>query len=165
MLRFEHLIQINDPLIPLLTPLTRTQLWQGLLVRAHRPTEFVMGLDSCTIESEAPGPDERSTVLKRVLDFGPFQVHDEVTLTPMTQVRVLAPATDKWPRSVSIVRIEEPEEGVLFLRFIYELDMEEGHGELDETVVALRKQAYKAADLDTVQRIRELAESDGHTLH
>ena len=163
MLRFEHLIQINDPLIPLLTQLTREQLWQGLSVRAYRPTEFVMGLESCVIESETAAAGH--TELKRVLDFGPFQVRDEVTLTPMRQVRVLAAATDKWPRSVSIVRIEEPEEGVLFLRFIYELDLEEGHSELDETVVGLRKQAYMAADMDTVQRIRELAESHGQTLH
>jgi len=104
-------------------------------------------------------------VLKRVLDdFGPFQVHDEVTLTPMRQVKVLATATELWPRSEATVRIEEPEPDVLFLRFIYELDLQEGHSELDETVVALRKQAYIAADMDTVQRIRELAES-GRLVH
>ncbi|MCE2971700.1 MAG: hypothetical protein LW847_16060, partial [Burkholderiales bacterium] len=28
-MRFEHLIEINDPLMPLLTPLTRAQLWRG----------------------------------------------------------------------------------------------------------------------------------------
>ncbi|MFW7344741.1 MULTISPECIES: SRPBCC family protein [Pigmentiphaga] len=162
MLRFEHLIQINDPLVPLLTPLTREQIWRGLFIRAHEPTEFVMGLESCTIEAEAVGQEH--TVLKRVLDFGPFQVHDEVTLTPMRQVKVLATATELWPRSEATVRIEEPEPDVLFLRFIYELDLQDGHSELDDTVVALRKQAYIAADMDTVQRIRELAES-GRLVH
>ena len=162
MLRFEHLIQINDPLVPLLTPLTREQLWQGLFIRAHQPTEFVMGLESCTVEAETA--EGELTMLKRVLDFGPFQVHDEVTLTPMRQVRILAPATDLWPRSEATVRIEEPEPGVLFLRFVYELDLQEGHSELDSTAVALRKQAYIAADMDTVQRTRELAES-GRLVH
>jgi len=162
MLRFEHLIQINDPLVPLLTPLTREQIWRGLFIRAHQPTEFVMGLESCVIEDETVQAGQ--TVLKRVLDFGPFQVRDEVTLTPMRQVTILAAATEMWPRSEATVRIEEPEPGVLFLRFIYELDLQEGHSELDETVVGLRKQAYIAADMDTVQRIRELAES-GKLLH
>ncbi|VCU72491.1 hypothetical protein PIGHUM_04590 [Pigmentiphaga humi] len=157
MLRFEHLIQINDPLMPLLTPLTREQIWRGLYIRAHQPTEFVMGLESCTIENETVGPEQ--TVLTRVLDFGPFQVHDQVTLTPMDGVRIVAAATELWPRSTAAVNIEEPEEGSLFLRFTYELELKEGHSELDETAVELRKQAYIAADMDTVQRIRELAES------
>ena len=30
-MRFEHLIQINDPLMPLLDTLTREQLWRGLV--------------------------------------------------------------------------------------------------------------------------------------
>jgi len=162
MLRFEHIIQINDPHVPLLTPLTREQIWRGLFIRAHQPTEFVMGLESCVIEDEVV--ESHQTVLKRVLDFGPFQVHDEVTLTPMRQVKVLAAATRLWPRSEATVRIEEPSPGELFLRFIYELDLAEGHSDLDETAVELRKQAYIAADMDTVQRIRELAES-GKLLH
>jgi len=34
-----------------------------------------------------------------------------------------------------------------------------GEGGLDEMTVALRQQAYQGADLDTVVRIRELAEA------
>ncbi|WP_299453525.1 AtaL-like protein [uncultured Pigmentiphaga sp.] len=162
MLRFEHIIQINDPLVPLLTPLTREQIWRGLFIRAHQPTEFVMGLEGCVIENEIE--EAGRTILKRVLDFGPFQVHDEVTLTPMQEVTVLAAATRLWPRCEATIRIEEPSPGDFFLRFIYELDLAEGHSDLDETSVELRKQAYLAADMDTVQRIRELAES-GKLLH
>ncbi|MBK9243241.1 MAG: DUF1857 family protein [Burkholderiales bacterium] len=43
-MRFEHLVQINDPLQPLLTEVSREQLWRGLLRRAEQPTEFVLGL-------------------------------------------------------------------------------------------------------------------------
>ena len=34
-MRYEHLVQINDPLMPLLDTLTRNQLWQGLVLRAE----------------------------------------------------------------------------------------------------------------------------------
>lgn len=159
MLTFEHLIQINDPLMPLLAPLSREQLWRGLVLRARYPTQFVMGLESCVIENEqAIG---MRTVLNRLLDFGPFQVRDTVTLRPMEEVRVLVEATALWPRSESTVRIEEPEPGGLFLRFTYELALEDGSEDLDETIAGLRKQAYLAADLDTVQRIRELSNGSG----
>jgi hypothetical protein len=36
-LNFEHLIQINDPLNPLLENMTRDQLWEGLVLRAEQP--------------------------------------------------------------------------------------------------------------------------------
>ncbi len=162
MLRFEHLIQINDPLVPLLTPLSREEVWRGLFIRAHHPTEFVMGLETCVIESETV--EDGKTTLTRTLDFGPFQVHDQVTLIPMQEVNVIAHATELWPRSQALVRIEEPEPNLIFLRFIYELAQEEGQSELDQTTEGLRKQAYLAADMDTVQRIRELAEN-GKLLH
>ncbi|GAA4331341.1 SRPBCC family protein [Pigmentiphaga soli] len=159
MLKFEHLVQINDPQLPALEPLSREQLWRGLVMRARFPTEFVLGLESCVIESEREAGDD--TVLTRKLDFGPFQVHDTVTLTPMDRVSVVAQATDLWPRSEATVHIEEPQPGALFLRFVYELALEDGSEDLAEPMQDLRKQAYVAADLDTVQRIRELTGGSG----
>ena len=41
-MRFEHLVEINDPLMPLLTELTREQLWRGLVLRADDPTRFML---------------------------------------------------------------------------------------------------------------------------
>ncbi|WP_420226328.1 AtaL-like protein [Pigmentiphaga litoralis] len=155
MLTFEHLVQINDPRVPLIQPLTRMDIWHGLVLRAHHPTEFIMGLEGCVIETQEE--QGRQTLLTRVLDFGPFQVHDRVTLTPMHEVRVLALATDRWPRSEATVTVEEPEEGAIFLRFTYELDLADDSDDMDETTVEIRKQAYVAADLDTVKRIREIA--------
>jgi hypothetical protein len=43
-MRFEHLVQINDPLQPLATEVSREQLRRGLVRRAERPAEFVLGL-------------------------------------------------------------------------------------------------------------------------
>jgi hypothetical protein len=44
-LRFEHLVEINDPANPTLEPLTADQLWQGLVLRAESPELFMLGLD------------------------------------------------------------------------------------------------------------------------
>ena len=159
-MRFEHLIQLNDPLMPLLDLLTREQVWRGLVLRAHDPVFFVMGLESCVIHSTlVDGPVETIT---RTLDFGPFQVNDSVTLTHEQEVDVQVPATDKWPRSRAIIRIEEPEPEALVLRFIYEWDDQtEQETALDEQTREIRQQAYVASDLDTVQRIRELSSPSG----
>jgi hypothetical protein len=159
-MRFEHLIQLNDPLMPLLDVLSREQVWRGLVLRAHDPVFFVMGLERCTIHTKSV--DGGIETLTRTLDFGPFQVEDRVTLTHHQQVEVNVAATDKWPRSQAIVRIEEPQPDALFLRFIYEWDDQtEAESELDVQTREIRQQAYVAADLDTVQRIRELSNHSG----
>ncbi len=79
-MRFEHLIQINDPLMPLLDTLTREQLWRGLVLRAEDPTQFVPGLEVVTIHSRQNVGDQVELV--RTLDFGTFKVEDRVRLTP-----------------------------------------------------------------------------------
>ena len=40
-MKFEHLIEINDPLNPLIDPLSVDQLWRGLVLRAESPKLFV----------------------------------------------------------------------------------------------------------------------------
>ena len=72
-MKFEHLIQINDPENPLIDPMTRDQLWQGLLHRVENPGPFLPGLESCTIL------DRAADTLLRELDFGPAVIQDRVT--------------------------------------------------------------------------------------
>lgn len=153
-MRFEHLVQINDPLMPLLDTLTRNQLWQGLVLRAEEPTRFVLGLENATIHSH----EVRGGVheLTRTLDFGSFQVQDRVRLFRDRRSEIHTAAGPTWPASRLTITIEEPEPELLFLRFVYESD--EAAGEADPIVVKLREQAYQSADLDTVVRIRALAE-------
>ena len=43
-MKFTHLVEINMPDNPLVMKITREQLWRGLVLRAERPTLFVMGL-------------------------------------------------------------------------------------------------------------------------
>jgi hypothetical protein len=155
-MRFEHLVQINDPLMPLLEPLSRAQLWRGLVLRAEQPMQFVLGLTGCAIHSRAEA--DGLTTLTRTLDFGSFSVHDHVVLTSQQRSLTRTDAGPTWPASRLTITIEEPQPELLFLRFIYEFEGADDTGELAATTDELRRQAYKSADLDTVQRIRVLAE-------
>lgn len=153
-MRFEHLVRVNDPLNPLLDALTRAQLWRGLMLRAEQPTQFVFGLMGFVIRSRAPATATDSAWLARTLDFGNFQVHDRVLLTDGEQTLTATEAGSSWPASRLCIRIEGPAEPLLALRFVYEFDSAEP---ADPPIEALRRQAYRQADIDTVGRIRELA--------
>lgn len=156
-MRFEHLVEVNDPLNPLLDPLTRGELWQGLVRRAEEPTQFVLGLAGFSIQARAETPPR--TTLTRTLDFGSFRVHDRVELTPQRQSLTLTEAGPTWPASRLTITIEEPQPQRLFLRFVYEFEGPDEGGEFASEIENLRRQAYRSADLDTVARIRTLAEA------
>jgi hypothetical protein len=157
-MRFEHLVQINDPLMPLLPELTREQLWRGLALRAEDPTQFIGGLERAVINARTRLGE--FVELERTLDYGSFRVHDRVRLFPQQRTEIHTAAGASWPASRMTITIEEPTADDLYLRFVYESDSEVvGQGGLDEMTVALRQQAYEGADLDTVVRIRELAEA------
>lgn len=155
-MRFEHLVEINDPLMPLLTELTREQLWRGLVARAHDPASFIPTLDGA--EVEVRGTHDNVVELSRTLDYGTFQVRDDVRLVDGERTEIRTRAGPSWPASRLTIGIEEPQPGALFLRFVYESDEVEGTGALDQVTSELRRQAYIASDIDTVQRIRQLAE-------
>jgi hypothetical protein len=156
-MRYEHLVEINDPFFPLLSPLTREQVWEGLLLRAYAPEEFIYGLDDVVVD-EVASDDAATKVLQRVLDFGSFTVRDIVRIHPHRSVHTEVEAGPDWPQSRLVISIEEPEKDRLYLRFVYEWDEAAGSGELDTVTLAIREQAYHAADLDTVARLRRLAE-------
>jgi hypothetical protein len=160
-MRFEHLVEINDPLLPLLTPLSRAQLWRGLKRRAEQPTEFVLGLEGYELRER--GTSGGSEWLARRLDFGSFRVEDRVELTPQTGSFTRTAAGAGWPASTLTISIEEPQPQRLYLRFVYEFDDGAANdadvSEENAQAQTLRRRAYLAADLDTVQRIRELAEA------
>src|SRR5438045_853003 len=102
-MNFTHLIEINDPLNPLIDPLTRTQLWRGLVMRAESPDLFVPYLDGCAIL-------ERSdTTLSRELRYGDLTVRDEVVFSPLQRVHYIVPAQGDIPPSSLTMEIEEPE--------------------------------------------------------
>jgi hypothetical protein len=147
-MHFHHLVQINDPLDPRTEPLTREQLWQGLVARAERPEVFLLGMDECRIL----GRTHHS--LDRQLRFGQLVIHDRVIFDPPEQVHYQVEPYAQVAGASLVMRIEEPQPGQLFLRFEYRLHAA-GDAEVDE----YRKSAWQEADIDTVRMIRQLAAS------
>jgi hypothetical protein len=148
-LNFEHLIQINDPQNPLVAPMTREQLWEGLVLRAEQPQLFVLGLDSCTILSR-----EENT-LERELHYGHATVRDRVTLTPDQSVRYDILPTETYVGGSLTMTIEEPDEAQLFLRFEYRTTLPAGVTEDERQTSEIVKSAYRESDIDTVRLIRQ----------
>lgn len=149
-MKFTHLIQINDPRDPSIAPLSRQQLWHGLVTRAEKPSYFVLGLDEYQLLDRGPNS------LTRRLRFGDLIVRDRVTFDPLSQVRYQIDASAEVPAGSLVMRIEEPQPGELFVRFEYELSEKEG-GAAENFYNEFRKSAYVAADIDTIRAIRQLA--------
>ena len=110
-MKFTHLIQINDPLNPLIDLLSREQLWRGLVLRAENPLLFVMALDGFEIVRRG------ENTLARKLHFGNLTLRDRVSFSPMQQVRYEIEAAADSPAATLVMTIEEPEAGQLFVRF------------------------------------------------
>ena len=154
-MRFSHLIQINDPLNPLIDSLSREQLWRGLVLRAENPLLFVMALDRFEIVERG------DNALVRVLHFGSLCLRDRVSFSPMQQVRYEVEAAGDTPAASLVMTIEEPEPEQLFVRFDYETLPGGAAAPMDEFYSSFAKQAYLEADIDTIGTIRRLAQEPG----
>lgn len=153
-MKFAHLIEINALGNPLVTPLSRELLWRGLVLRAERPTLFLIGLDSCDILTR----DE--TGISRKLQFGPLTIHDHVQFLPMQQVHYHVPRQGEIPVSDLTMTIEEPTPGALFVRFEYDDHIIEVENTDAAFYNEFRRSAYQEADIDTIRMIRQLADED-----
>jgi hypothetical protein len=150
-MKFEHLIEINDPLNPLIDALSIEQLWRGLVLRAESPKLFVPHLDDCVI-------DERTEHgFRRRLRYGELVIEDRVVLEPMRQVRYEVAAQQDISQSSLTMTIETPTEDTLFVRFQYE----DGHDAATDAANAMyddfRRSAYVESDIDTIGMLRDLA--------
>jgi hypothetical protein len=158
-MKFSHLVQINDPHNPLIEPMTREQLWRGLVLRAEDPAQFVMALDAVRILERG------ENLLVRELHFGKVRIRDRVSFDPMLEVRYDTDAFDDMPEARLVMRIEEPAAGQLFLRFDYETLAPDSHSDFYDDFL---RTAYIKADVDTVSHIRRLAHEGklgAHYLH
>ena len=151
-MKFEHLIEINDPLNPLLHTITREQLWRGLVVRAESPKLFIPHLDECTIGERDSG------IFKRRLRYGDLVVEATVVLTPLQEVRFDVPAQGEISASSLTMTIEAPDEFQLFVRFCYDDGMGEATDAATKMYDEFKKSAYQEADIDTVRIVRQMAE-------
>jgi hypothetical protein len=149
-MRFEHLLQINDPLLPRIAALSREQLWRGLARRVEEPVLFMPGLDACTIL------ERRENYVKRELRFGAIRFVDHVHLDPGRRIRYDSDLADPHAGSSLTVAIEEPTPGTLWVRFVYDTvpaDASDAGPDYDEA----RRSAYRVADVEAIRRIRDWA--------
>ncbi|RJG07595.1 DUF1857 family protein [Noviherbaspirillum cavernae] len=150
-MKFSHLIEINDPLNPLIERLSRGQLWRGLVLRAEKPKAFVPWLDRCNIL------DRAEASISRELHYGELIVHDRVTFLPQEQVRYHVPQQKDIPESTLTMTIEEPEPDILFVRFEYDDGASESADTADAFYNEFRRTAYQESDIDTIRTIRQMA--------
>ena len=151
-MRFEHIVQINDLTKPELPVLTRFQIWEGLVLRARRPDKFLVGVEDYEILKQEPA------YMKRCLQLPGLQVFDEVTFWPEARVEYRTLPTDTVPAAHLVMDIEEPEPESLFVRFSYHTPSIENRGDSMPYDQYLRE-AYVATDVETIQIIRQLAET------
>ncbi len=149
MLKFEHIIQINDPADDEIPVLTRSQLWEGLVLRARRPDKFIDSLKVTTMEY---AEDE----FERIIDVGEVRFRELVMLYPDESIHTKTLEEFEQIEAESITRLEEPEDGYLFVRFNYRREIEED-GAVD--VGEHLKSAYLQTDRDAIALIRVLAQS------
>lgn len=150
-MKFEHLIEINDPLNPLIDTISVEQLWRGLVLRAEDPKRFMPHLDECTISEREAGS------FKRSLRYGELVIADRVVLTPLLQVRYEVPAQGDIAESRMTMTIEAPSEGVLWVRFFYDDGNPDAGDEMGKMYEDFKKSAYQEADIDTIKIVRQLA--------
>jgi hypothetical protein len=153
-MQFEHIVVVNDP-SQAGVPLTKSELWQGLVRRVEDPLAFIENLDDATILNRG------ENWLTRELWFGKLCVRDKVTLEPERQVRYDTEASEQHSGGTLTMTIETPAPGVMFVRFVYSTPLpdsaptETDAG--DAYFAPWVKSAYQQADIDTILRIRELA--------
>ncbi|MDR3322660.1 MAG: DUF1857 family protein [Zoogloeaceae bacterium] len=146
---FEHLVKINAPDTPALAFLSREALWRALWQRVEHPERFLPGLETCVIlERDAAG-------LCRRLDFGNTCIHDRVRHLEGEWLRFEVAAADDHAGGTLTITLEEPEPGLLGLRFAYQttLDLRGEQADYAEYI----KAAYQDSDLETVRVIRRIA--------
>lgn len=151
-MKFAHLVEINDPHNPLIEPLSRGQLWRGLVLRAETPSAFVPYLDRCEIIEKS------ALSLSRELHYGELVVRDSVTFLPQQQVVYHVPPQKDIPASRLTMTIEEPQPDVFFVRFEYDDGASEAADTADAFYNEFRRSAYQESDIDTVRTIRRMAQ-------
>ncbi len=152
-MKFEHLIEVNDLAEPLQSPLSREELWFGLLCRAEDARPFLPGLEACNIVERSEDH------LVRDLHFGNVVIRDHVTFETLEWIRFESEANAEHAGGSLTISIEEPQQGALFLRFRYLTTLPESAGSEDGQYAGYVRSAYHQSDLDTVRVIRMIAES------
>lgn len=149
-MRYEHLVQINDPARPDIRCLDRSHLWRGLMLRAARPELFDLTIDTTRVLEES-----ESHQLREVCR-GSSTATERVQLFPQEAIELTAGADTVFAGSVLTLRIEEPVPGALFVRFTYAL-RGSGVPEDDAERHALRQAYYYSDTFAPWRKMRRLS--------
>ncbi|MEZ5489755.1 MAG: AtaL-like protein [Gammaproteobacteria bacterium] len=151
MLEFEHIVQINDPDDAKIRPITRAQLWEGLVLRARDPGKFNAAL-TCRVADEIPAG------FTRYIQAGDTEFRDQVTLTHLEKIETVIVGADQSLHAESLTAIEEPASGCLFVRFRYRRDMDDSSE--GAMIGEHLKSAYFHTDIEAIALIRMLIEGE-----
>ena len=147
-MRYEHLMQVTDPADPRVPPMSRAELWRGLMRRVESPQDFPLGPDECRSRPGAAA-DER----ERTIHFGHLRFDDHVRLEPEQRIR-FTPVVREGTAPVALtITLEEPSPGLLCLRFVYEVGGEPS--DEDRALQRWREQAWLEMDRDMLRTLRE----------
>jgi len=153
-LEFEHIVQVNDPLDRIGISLRRSELWEGLLLRARQPDRFNDAL-VCKSSEIVDNCFERRT------EAGDQVFAETVTLKPEESIITKS----SWKidadsnHAESLTQIEEPEPNFLFVRFRYKRDIPAGPSGVD--IAQYLKSAYVQLDSEAISKIRMMVEQRG----
>jgi len=152
-MKFEHLIEINDPGNPLIDILTHEQVWRGLLLRAESPKLFVPHLDEVSLG------ERTGNGFRRRQRYGDLVIEDTVVLKYPHRIRYEVAPQGEISRSSLTMTIEaHGSDKHLFVRFEYE-DAHDAREDAENAMYdEFRRSAYKESDIDTIRVLRELAE-------
>lgn len=151
MLEFEHIVQVNEPDNDAITDISRSQLWQGLVLRARNPEKFNPGLD-CQLRPVA------TNEFLRTINVGSTSFCEHVILYPEESIHTSTIPEIEQIEAESEAHIEEPQAGYLFVRFRYKRELNEDDERVN--VEEHLKSAYVQMDRDAIAMIRLLAESE-----
>jgi len=112
---------------------------------------FMPHLDECRLSGRT------AVSVERMLRYGELRIHDIVTYALQQHVHYQVPAQGDIPASSMYMRIEEPEENILFVRFEYDDGASDDIDGKQAVYDQLRRSAYEKADNDTIRIIRELS--------
>ncbi len=150
MLEFQHIVRVNEPRADTLI-ITRSQLWQGLVLRAHSPGKFNGAL---LCEST----DIVSNRFLRKITAGAAVFTEQVILHPESKIETITLPHNNQLVAESSTLIEEPEPESLFVRFNYRRDLDTSTDSVN--VAEYLKAAYVQLDREAIVLIRSIAQSE-----
>ena len=153
----EHIIRVVAPEV---SSLSRCALWHGMVEYAKHPEHFYEEIAKSEIFNEHMNDAGEREFIRRVrFHANNLMFEERVTLNEKTGVCCCYFSGDATrPASDFTMKLEEPEPGSLFVRFIYNEDRAPALPVQHAAILtALRKQAYEAKDRQVIEGILKQA--------